>query len=313
MEVLHGEEVTIQENTAVALGSFDGIHVGHQFLIKTLVEKSKKNKLSSVVFTFSNHPSEVLDNKETVQKLTTNEKKEEIIQSLGVDFLYFRPFTQEFLHLNPREFIEKVLIQQMRAKLIIVGFNFRFGHKGLGNTDTLKMYSQEYGYKVDIVSPIKNRDYFVSSTEIRKNLGLGKVDLAAESLGRPYSLKSIIIQGKQIGRTIGFPTINLQIKKEFLIPSRGVYITQTLIKGKKYRSATNIGYNPTFDGNYMTIETFILDFDETVYGEVAEVFFLKRIRGEQKFNSVEDLIHQMQEDVTTAKKYFENNIDDRIT
>lgn len=305
MEVLYDEEVLLENETIIAIGSFDGIHLGHQRLIHTVVNESVKRNRLSLIFTFSNHPSDVLQNKTSVQKLITNEQKCKLIEHFNVDYIYLRPFTKKFLMLTPKEFIEKVLVKQIRAKLIIVGFNFRFGYRGEGTVQTLRDYSMEFGYDVIEIPPIIYDDILVSSTEIRKLISNGNVDKAKKLLGRPYSVHGTIVKGKQIGRTIGFPTINLSLTADYVVPKRGVYITETDLGGKKYQSVTSVGYNPTFNGQNITIETFIFDFNKNVYGEEAEVFFLQKIRDEIKFSGIDELIKRIKTDVEIAREFFQ--------
>jgi riboflavin kinase / FMN adenylyltransferase len=287
--------------TYIALGSFDGVHLGHISLIKKTVELSKLNKCKSMVFTFKNHPLTIINPEFAPKLLMTNDVKISILESIGVDMSNLVEFDNEFMRYSPIEFITK-LVGCYNVKGIVVGFNYRFGYKNLGDIKLLEQLSKELNFELHIVEPVLYEDKIISSTRIRTLISEGNIEKANEMLIKPYFLEGMVIKGKQIGRTIGFPTINLYFESMILFPKLGVYLTAVLIKGKMYKGITNIGTNPTFNGEIISIETYVLDFDEDIYGEKVKLFFVKWMRNEVKFNSREELIVQLELDKAYAIK-----------
>lgn len=291
----------------VALGSFDGLHSGHLSLVNKIIELANENKGKSIVYTFKNHPRTLIKGATPPKLLMDNESKEEILEALGVDLIYFEEFNEEYMKLTPEGFI-KYLCEKFKVKGIVVGFNYRFGYKNVGNIEMLKELSTKYGYELYVMEPCNYEDEVISSTRIRNELLSGNVDKAMKMLNRPYCIKGKVVHGKKLGRAIGFPTANLDYSKEALIPKKGVYYTNVQWQGKIYKGITSVGNNPTVNGDKLTIETYILDFNNDLYGHNIKVYFIKKIRDEKKFNSIDDLVIQLKKDKYYAleEKFFVN-------
>ena len=300
MEVIEDNfSIKLAYKTYIALGSFDGIHLGHISLIKKTVELSKLNNCKSMVLTFKNHPLTIINPQLAPKLLMTNDVKVSILDNMDVDIVNLIEFNNEFMEYSPTEFITK-LVNCYNVKGIIVGFNYRFGYKNLGDIHLIEKLSKKLNFELHIVKPVMFDDQIISSTSIRTLISHGSMETANIMLDKPYSIEGLVVKGKQIGRTIGFPTINLFLEPEILLPKTGVYFTLVLIKGIIYKGITSIGTNPTFNAEKISIETYILDFDEDVYGEVVKLFFLKWIRAEVKFHSIEELIVQLKMDKAYA-------------
>ncbi|WP_346887202.1 bifunctional riboflavin kinase/FAD synthetase [Clostridium sp. UBA1056] len=292
----------LETPSVIVLGSFDGIHSGHRTLINSarkLADKIKKDQhikdIEVMVCTFKNHPLSVV-NKEICPKLVmSNEEKSILFEKLKVDIVNFMEFNKEFMSISPDEFI-KNLKNYYNVKGIVVGFNYRFGYKNLGDVEILKKYSEILDYQLFVVNPVTVDGEVVSSSAIRHNLQEGNIEKANKFLDRPFMLKGYIIKGKQIGRTIGFPTVNLNYDKSFIVPKGGVYGTIIEYKNNFYKGITNIGYNPTLEGNKLSIETNILNFDKNIYGEEIKLYFIEKIREEKKFVNLEELKNQLSKD-----------------
>jgi len=295
----------LDSETAITLGTFDGLHIGHVRIIKQLVEDAKKRKLKSVVYTFANNPSTITNENDKPSTILEMKCKKRIIEELGVDILMLLNFDKNQKNISPDSFIKNILIENLKMKHLVVGYDFQFGKKAQGNTELLILESKKYNYTYDIVEPIKKDFVRVSSTLIRKLLKNGNIEDANYYLGRNYSLEGIVIDGEKIGRKIGFPTANLELDNNFAILKQGVYITRTIINDEVYYSITNVGFNPTLKQSDFTVETHILDFNESIYGEIIRVDFYKRIRNEMKFNSIEDLKESIRWDIYTTRKYFD--------
>lgn len=291
----------------VALGSFDGLHSGHLSLVNKIIELANENKGKSIVYTFKNHPRTLIKGATPPKLLMDNESKEEILEALGVDLIYFEEFNEEYMKLTPEGFI-KYLCEKFKVKGIVIGFNYRFGYKNVGNIEMLKELSTKYGYELYVMEPCNYEDEVISSTRIRNELLSGNVDKAMKMLNRPYCIKGKVVHGKKLGRAIGFPTANLDYSKEALIPKKGVYYTNVQWQGKIYKGITSVGNNPTVNGDKLTIETYILDFNNDLYGHNIKVYFIKKIRDEKKFNSIDDLVIQLKKDKYYAleEKFFVN-------
>lgn len=296
-----GYEKKFTKPNYIALGSFDGLHQGHLRLINKAIELSKENNGLSMVYTFTNHPLTLI-NKEKAPKLIMDSKtKLEVLDELGVDIVCLVDFTQEFMHLEPEKFIN-ILVEKYNAKGIIVGFNYRFGHKNKGNITLLKELSERLNFDLHIVSAYKSTNEIVSSTKIRMEISEGNVQEATELLNRPFLLRGEIVNGKKLGRTIGFPTANLKIDEDMILPKIGVYYTNVEYFGEIYKGITSVGLNPTVCGKNITVETYVLNFDKNIYGDELKVYFIERIRNEEKFNSLEALKNQLYKDKEFAEK-----------
>lgn len=282
-------------NNYIALGSFDGLHVGHLSLIYKVVELAENNNGKSMVFTFKNHPKSFIDEANSPKLLIDNKKKTEVLNKNGIDIVCFKEFDYEFMKMSPKEFVE-FLVLKYNAKGIVVGFNYKFGYKNLGNIELLKELQEQYGYELYVMDAFSYKEEVVSSTRIRKAISDGDVLEASKMLNRPYSLIGEVIDGRKIGRTIGFPTANLKYDKNFILPGIGVYYTNIKVNNKIYKGITSVGSNPTVQGKKITVETYILDFDKDIYGEIVEVSFIKKIRNEKKFNRLDQLKAQLEKD-----------------
>lgn len=299
------EKINIQRfnedrfETAIALGNFDGVHVGHKKLILNMVEASKDLGLKESVLLFDNHTKGIINGKSPMC-LTSNVQKEEILKKLGVEIIYSIDFDENLMKLQPEEFVKNILVDKLNTKLVVVGFDYRFGHKASGNVETLKELGSQYGFKVIVLEPIYIENIIVSSTKIRELIIEGNLELANAMLGRNYQIIGNVIPGNKIGRTLGFPTANLELNSNYIIPKQGVYRTKTILDEKTYLSATSVGYNPTFANDNIKIECHIIDFDKKIYDEIIYIDFIEYLRGEIKFDHIEDLINQIDIDIKTV-------------
>lgn len=286
-------------NNYVALGSFDGLHLGHLSLIEKVKELANKNHGNSMVFTFKNHPRDLIRLNEKVELLMTNTEKINILQKANIDILAFRTFNENIMKMQPEDFI-KWICKDYNVKGIVVGFNFKFGYKNLGDIEVLRKYKQEYNYELVVMEPYKMDGDIISSTRIRRELVAGNIDKVNKMLSRPYSLSGKVIHGKKLGRTIGFPTINMEINPSKIIPAKGVYYTNIIINGEIFKGITSVGNNPTVNGENLTIETYVLNFNNEIYGEEVTLYFISKIRNEIKFNSINELKEQLEKDKNYA-------------
>lgn len=299
------------KNNYIALGSFDGLHLGHLSLVRKVKSLAEENGGRSIVFTFKNHPRTFININNKVELIMTNEEKINVLQKEGIDILAFKDFDEKMMKMMPDEFINW-LCKTYNVKGIVVGFNFKFGYKNLGDVQLLKKFEEEYRYKLYVMEPCKIEDEIISSTTIRKELADGNVRKVFNMLSRPYILSGKVIDGKKLGRTIGFPTANLAINKQKVIPKKGVYYTNVKINEKIFKGITSVGNNPTVNGQELTVETYILDFSNDIYGKEVNIYFIDRIRDEIKFNNINELIEQLKRDKKFAEKSSEvigqNNI-----
>lgn len=292
----------IEEPTVISLGKFDGIHRGHELLLEQLLKK-KKEGLATVIFTFDIPPKKKLE-EEDVKVLTTNEEKMHMFDTFGIDYLIECPFTQEVMSMEPEDFI-RMLVSKLSVKCIVAGEDFCFGHNRRGNYKMLQRYAELLSYEAIILPKMKEDARDISSTYVREEIAAGRIEKANKLLGYSYFVSGIVEHGNRLGRTIGFPTINIIPPANKLLPDFGVYITKVTIDGESYQGVTNVGCKPTIEGkNPIGIETYILDFNQNVYGKNACVTFLKKIRNECKFPNIEALSEQMRIDVNKAKDYF---------
>lgn len=290
-----------KRNNYVALGSFDGLHIGHLSLINKVKDLARENEGKSMVFTFRNHPRTVIMTENNLDLLMTNKEKIDILLKENVDILALKTFDKEVMKMDPEEFI-RWLCNDYSIRGIVVGFNFRFGYKNLGDIELLKKLKEKYSYELCVMEPCIYEDDVVSSTRIRKEIVNGDISIANEMLSRHYSITGNVVHGKKLGRQIGFPTANISLTTPKLIPKVGVYYTNIEINGKIYKGITSIGNNPTVNGKELTIETYILNFNEYIYDEEIKIYFIDRIRDEMKFNGLNELVCQLKRD----KRYAEN-------
>lgn len=290
------------EPWCIALGSFDGVHLGHRKLIELLKEESKLYGTGSMVYTFYTHPRKILMPDKHIYLITDNEKRAEIMEGMGVDMLYLEDF-KKIKDMSAEAFVKSILIDGFNAKSVVVGYNYRFGIKGEGDAEILKQYGEKYGFKVNVVEAVEVHGHTVSSSLIRHTIRSGSVDKVADYLGRDFSVHGKVIYGKQNGEVMGIKTANIEVNKDITLPKKGVYYTSTLLQGKLYKSISNIGFNPTFDGESLSVETHLLNFDDNIYGEEIEIFFHKHTRGELKFVSMEELVKQIRKDIQDRLAY----------
>jgi riboflavin kinase/FMN adenylyltransferase len=296
-------EIKLKYNTYVALGSFDGLHLGHMELINKTLELSKNSNIKSMIYTFKNHPLSIINKDRVPKLLMDNEMKLNILRKSGIDIINIVNFNSEYMKISPEDFIAN-MVKYYNLKGLIVGFNYRFGYKNSGNIDLLKRYSKELGFELYIIEPITYENEIVSSSRIRNLINDGSVNEANKMLSIPFNIKGEVIKGKQIGRTLGFPTINFQYDNSFLLPAIGVYYTNVEYNNKFYKGITSVGFNPTIEPhkNEISIETYILDFAKDIYGETVRLYFIDKMRNEIKFNSLEELSIQLKEDKNYAEE-----------
>jgi riboflavin kinase/FMN adenylyltransferase len=291
--------------TAVTLGNFDGLHMGHRSLIKIMKEKAEEKNLKSVVFSFFPHPMFLFDSKDKTKALIlSREEKKKTVEETGVDTYIEYPFTKEFASMEPEDFARKLIFESLKCKVLVVGFNYHFGKMAKGDADLLKEIGKEYGVEVICVPSVNFLGERVSSTRIRKALMEADISLANTLLTVPYRVYGEVSHGNRIGHKINFPTMNIEADDKKLFPPNGVYATRLLFDGKMYDSVTNVGMAPTVNGTKKRVETHIFDFDTEAYGKFVTVYFFKFIRPEQKFASVEELRKRLDVDALESKKYF---------
>lgn len=293
-------EIQDIEKTAVALGNFDGIHKGHQVLIKKAVKTAEEKGIKSAVFTFSNHPRNVIAGNSVVRNIIYEDEKIEILEDMGVDYLFSISF-EEIMKLSPQDFVDKVLIERFRIDTAVCGFNFTYGYKAAGTADMLRGMAAGR-FNVAVVDPVKVNGQVVSSTLIREKIMNGDVEAVPELLGRNFTIRGTVIHGNEIGRTIGFPTCNIVIDESMAALPNGVYMTYCYVEGVKYCSITNVGNKPTIGEYGKNIETNIFNFNENIYDKKITVEFLKKIRDEQKFDDLEALKKQIHDDSVLVRK-----------
>lgn len=296
------------KNPVVTVGTFDGVHLGHQKIMHKLVERAKQLDGVSVVITYHPHPLEILNNRKYPYLLTEKEKKESILKELGVDYVLWLDFDNNLANLPAEEFIKEYFVNQLQAKEIIVGYDWHFGKNREGDYHLLQKQAHLYGYKVDMVREVKIDGEIVSSTKIRDYIRNGKVDKANTMLGRPYSILGKVVGGDKLGRKLGFPTTNLVPKEERkLLPQCGVYLTKTSYNKQNLWGLTYIGKKPTIklDNKKKFIETYIFDFNKNIYAEDIELFFVKWVREDRKFSSTDELIQQIRKDESIGRELIQ--------
>ena len=303
MEYITGNTDFKLNNSAVTLGKFDGIHLGHQYLIDQVISY-KEQGYTSVMFSFLYHPYNLFSDKE-FEQIYTQEEKVAKLSHTGLDVLVAYPFTQKTRSIEPEDFIKEILVEKLDAKIIVVGIDFRFGHNRRGDITLLQQYADTYGYKVIACEKRKWQDHIISSSAIRTELKNGNMEAVNAMLGQPYMIRGEVLHGRRIGRTIGMPTTNITPPTNKLLPPCGVYPSRTWIGQNYYYGVTNIGYKPTVGAETRKgVETYLFDFDEDLYGKVIEVELFAYERPEIKFATLEELKKQMEEDIIFAKKYF---------
>ena len=290
-------------NAVVTSGTFDGVHLGHQKILSQLKMAAVQNQSESVVITFWPHPRTIVStDSQELKLLSTIDEKIELLKDSGVDNLVIIPFTREFSELSSEQFIQDIIVKKIGTKKLIIGYDHRFGRNREGGFDYLKLNAHRYGFEIEEI-PRQEIDHLtISSTKIRKALTEGDLHTSNDLLGRPYSFSGLVVKGRQLGRTIGFPTANVQISELYkLIPSNGVYAVKVKVREQVYGGVMNIGTRPTVEGISRTQEVFIFDFDAEIYGEKITTELIAFIRPEEKFDGLESLRKQIKADVEKAK------------
>lgn len=302
---LQAEQVPI-EDTVLIMGFFDGVHLGHQKVIKTGVELAKKHNLQSALLTFDRSPRTVYQHEKDFKYLSTMERKAELVKDLGVDRLYFVEFTEEFAQLKPQEFVDQYMID-LKAKYVVAGFDYTYGKKDIANMQTLPQYAHQKFEVVTVPEQVINGRK-IGSSAIKQFIIKDKVEEANKFLGYTYQNQGTVVHGLQRGRTLGYPTANLITKGDQVIPSIGVYATRIKIDGTWYNSMTSVGYNVTFKENTgITIETNIFDFNADIYGKSVALEWVKYLRGEVKFDVADGLVKQLELDKINSIAVLQNN------
>jgi len=306
MRLFHGtENADIARPTVLTLGVFDGLHLGHQLIMKTVVERARATGAVPTVITFEPHPRAVLHPQSAPPLLQTFDQKIEALGVLGIEQTIIIHFDQHFSEIRAQDFLREVVVNRLHAREVYLGRGFFFGHNREGNIDLLRRVSGELGFVADEVPEVRLRGTRIGSTRIREQLLAGRVNLARRMLGRPYGVEGPVVRGAERGGKLGFPTANVQPHNR-VIPRHGVYVTATLIEGRWRRSVTNIGLRPTFgDALEPSVETHVMNWSGDLYGDVVRVRFLHRLREEKKFGSIDELKSQIERDVGRAEKYFD--------
>ena len=285
----------------LTLGNFDGVHLGHQAIFKKVVERAREISGTSVAFTFEPHPLKVLSPDRSPQLLNTFHGKLRLFEAAGIEVVICANFTRVFADQHPEDFAREVLHKQIGVKEVYVGYDYAFGKGREGSIESLKRMGQTHGFKVGVIEPVQVDGVVVSSSTIRDLITSGRVEEGARLLGRHYTIEGEVVHGSHRGHTLGFPTANIKSNNE-LIPAFGVYAVLARVQGRTLKGVASIGIRPTFDGGPVSMEVFLFEFGEDLYGKEMEVAFVKRLRGEEKFPDVEALVHQIQEDVQNARE-----------
>jgi riboflavin kinase/FMN adenylyltransferase len=304
MELVHGLPQPINERpTVLTIGAFDGVHLGHRHLIGSTVRRARALAWQSAVLTFDPHPDLVLHPERERLYLTSLDERAEQIGALGVDLLIVLPFTRELMKLSAHDFMARVC-HAIALRELWVGWDFALGRGREGDLPRLRAIGHEMGYSVHPVEPFVLDGIPISSTRIRAALREGDVATAATLLGRPFSLRGLVAEGDRRGRTIGFPTANAVVNPQHMLPADGVYVCRAWLGAAHYGAVTNVGMRPTFAGAHRTVEAYLLDFVDEIYGEMLRLDFLRRLRGEQKFDGIAALVAQITSDVGAARKWL---------
>lgn len=295
-------EFYIEQKTAVALGKFDGIHRGHQKLLEKILEQ-KKEGLKAVVFTFEPSPTAFFQKCKS-KELSTKQEKEAVFEKMGIDILIEFPLNEQTAAMDAQDFVKEILVKRMNAGYVAAGTDLSFGYRGAGNAKLLTELSQNHGFRVEIIEKVCYEGREISSSYIREEIEKGEMETAAALIGSPYAIAGVVKHGNRIGRTLGFPTVNLLPEEEKLLPPCGVYFSKVLIEKEVYKGVTNIGYKPTVSKEMqLGVETFIYDFEQDIYGKEIQVVLEHFRRPERKFDSLEQLKTQVDEDKEAGKQY----------
>jgi len=308
LKIFHSiNEFHSDKKTIVTIGTFDGVHLGHAAILKKLTQNTQNETFESTVLTFFPHPRMVLQGKSDLKLLNTINEKIELLEKIGIDNLIIHPFDEKFAELNAEAFVSTILVDHLHVQKIIIGYDHRFGKNRTANIDDLISFGAQFGFEVEQISAQEIDEISISSTKIRTALEEGDIQLANEYLGYSYFLSGTVVKGKQLGRTIGFPTANIALEEDYkLVPQNGVYVVQAEIDSKSIYGMMNIGFNPTVQGKQKTIEVHFFDFEADIYNRKIQVAILQRIRSEKKFESIELLTKQLDEDRSFSRNYLQN-------
>lgn len=306
MNIFHSiNDFKSTKKTILTLGTFDGVHIGHKKILERVTQHTENGKYESLVLTFFPHPRMVLHGQSEVKLLNTIDEKIDLLEKNGIQNLVIHPFDETFSKLTAEEFVKTVLVDRFQIQKIIIGHDHRFGRNRTADINDLIAFGKQYNFEVEQISVQEIDAVSISSTKIRKALMEGNMALANDYLGYDYFLTGIISKGKQLGRTIGFPTANLKIEENYkLIPQNGVYVVKSIIDQKTVFGMMNIGYNPTVSGENLSVEIHYFDFDKDIYDQKIAVSILERLRPEQKFGSVDLLKEQLEKDKQIALKFI---------
>ena len=307
MKKINGiDNFSINSESIITIGTFDGVHKGHQKILKKLITESKKLNLKSIVLTFFPHPRTVLNPNYALKLINTIDERSRLLEKSGINTLITHPFDKNFSQLSPEDFVKDILVNKLNIKKILIGYDHRFGKNRTAGIKDLKKLGLKYNFKVIEISAQEQNNVSISSTKIRNSIIQGKMKKAKSSLGYDFSLKGKVIKGNEIGRTIGFPTANLEIEEDYkLIPKNGVYLIYTKLEKQVFFGMMNIGVKPTLELKKESIEVNLFDWKKDIYGEFLEVFILDYIRDEKKFDSLIDLTDQIKIDKKTCLKLIE--------
>ncbi|MCD1146993.1 bifunctional riboflavin kinase/FAD synthetase [Peptoniphilus sp. KCTC 25270] len=290
-----------EEPSFIALGNFDGVHLGHQKLIETVVSSSRKASIKSSILIFKEHTKNTLKGK-APDLISSQDIKYKLLESMGVDIIYEIDFNEAIMQLTPEDFVNNLLFDHLLVRGIVVGYDYRYGHKAKGNTDTLQEHCEKLGIDLHIIDAVYKNGSVISSTVIRKHIAEGNIDLANELLGHRFTISGIVQKGKGLGKTINIPTANVPLPEKIITPKFGVYSGFVNYKEKKYLAAINVGKNPTFEEIVPRVEVYIYDFNENIYGEKIEVEFEYYLRPEIRFETLEELMEQMDADLEEIRQ-----------
>ena len=292
--------------SVITIGTFDGVHVGHRAIMQRLVAAAKEQGLVSAVLTFFPHPRMVLQKNSDIKLINTLSEKKQLLEDIGLDYFVVEPFTHEFSRLSALEYVRDILVTQLKAKKIIIGYDHRFGRNRNADIQDLKKYGEQFGFEVEEISAQQLDEVSVSSTKIRKALAQGDIHTANTYLGYAFTIQGVVTKGKALGRTIGYPTANLHVPQTYkLIPKNGVYVVKALVNNTLTYGITSIGTNPTVGGTAKSIETFFLDTSTDLYGKELQLQFLQHIREEATFKDLESLKQAIQKDEAFARDYIQ--------
>ncbi|MBQ9922116.1 MAG: bifunctional riboflavin kinase/FAD synthetase [Clostridia bacterium] len=303
MQLIAKSSLPLKNGTALAIGNFDGLHMGHMKLIDEILFLSRRYDLQSVVWTFNEHPENIISGSYVTKSITAMNEKIELLSEKNVDGMYIEDFNA-VRDYSPDEFIKRILVEKFNVKYVVCGFNFRFGKGNIGDAEYLSKRLSDYSVQTRVISPIIYDDKVVSSTYIRSLIEKGDMELTSRLLGRQFYINFPVVQGRHLGREIGVPTINQEFPPDHIIPEKGVYACAVYINGDPYIAVANVGTKPTVNGDHISCETHILDFCGDLYGKNIKVCFFKKMRDEKKFSSLEELKSVIVGDIEKTRNYF---------